>query len=398
MDDSRLRAWRFQRQGLDGSLAGRPPASVLQQSGWARSVGGVGPYLTLHARAGTSRQQADAAAANLEIHELPAARGCTYVVPAADFAIALRCGQGFSDESTMRTARKLGVTDAEIETLSAKIVSALGKAVLDPEEIREAVGGAVRNLGEEGKKKGMITTLPVALGFLQSSGEIRRVPVNGRLDQQRYRYARWDPSPLSTCKLSRDEALAEMARRFFRWIGPASIAEFQWFSGLSAKAAKAVTADLGLVPFEEGSDRLMFPSDRDALDSFTMPKEPQYAMVSSLDAFFLLRREIRSLIVAADAERSVFIEKDQQPMGSLADLPSHALLDRGRLIGLWEFDPQDGSIALDCFIKKDKALTNAVNAMERYVKDELGDARSFSLDSPKSRAPRIAALRKGSAS
>jgi len=27
------------------------------------------------------------------------------------------------------------------------------------------------------------------------------------------------------------------------------------------------------------------------------------------------------------------------------------------------------------------------------VRDELGDARSFSLDSPKSREPRIAALR-----
>ncbi len=28
-----------------------------------------------------------------------------------------------------------------------------------------------------------------------------------------------------------------------------------------------------------------------------------------------------------------------------------------------------------------------------FVREELGDARSFSLDSPKSRAPRIAGLR-----
>lgn len=47
-----------------------------------------------------------------------------------------------------------------------------------------------RNLGEAGKKKGVITTLPVALGILQAHGEIRRVPVNGRLDQQRYGYVR----------------------------------------------------------------------------------------------------------------------------------------------------------------------------------------------------------------
>ena len=43
---------------------------------------------------------------------------------------------------------------------------------------------------------------------------------------------------------------------------------------------------------------------------------------------------------------------------------------------------------------KDKALDAAVKKTEAYVRDQLGDARSFSLDSPKSRAPKIEALRK----
>jgi len=42
---------------------------------------------------------------------------------------------------------------------------------------------------------------------------------------------------------------------------------------------------------------------------------------------------------------------------------------------------------------KDPALDRAVAETQAYVRDQLGDARSFSLDSPKSRAPRIAALR-----
>jgi hypothetical protein len=41
----------------------------------------------------------------------------------------------------------------------------------------------------------------------------------------------------------------------------------------------------------------------------------------------------------------------------------------------------------------DKALKKAVAATEEYIRRDLGDARSFSLDSPPSRAPRIAALR-----
>src|SRR5262245_22907615 len=97
MDLTELRAWWAHRQGLDGSLRGMAPAGVLERAGWARSVGGVGPYLTLFARARTSRAAADAAAGQLEIHELPAARGCTYVVPASDFALALRAGQEFGD-------------------------------------------------------------------------------------------------------------------------------------------------------------------------------------------------------------------------------------------------------------------------------------------------------------
>src|SRR6202050_2463930 len=172
IDPSKLRAWYAHRQGLDGSLEGKSPAEVLQRAGWARSVGGVSPYLTLFARAGISREQADAAAAKLQIYELPSARGCTYVLPASDFALGLLAGQGFDGE--IKTAAKLGVTEKEIAKLCDRVVAALEKGPLDPEALREATGKAVRNLGEEGKKKGVTNTLPLALGELQASGDIRR--------------------------------------------------------------------------------------------------------------------------------------------------------------------------------------------------------------------------------
>src|SRR5438034_10436871 len=106
--NARLQAWWAHRQGLDGTLAGKSAAEVLERTGWARSVGGVGPYLTLFSRAGISREATDSAVARLAVHELPSARGCTYVVPASDFALALKAGQEF--DSDMRTAEKLGVT------------------------------------------------------------------------------------------------------------------------------------------------------------------------------------------------------------------------------------------------------------------------------------------------
>ena len=196
MDIARLRAWWWQRQGLDGSLAGKTAAEVLDQAGWARSVGGANPYLTLFARAGLRRAAVDAAVAALDIHELPSARGCTYVVPANDFALALTVGQAFGG-GEMNVARKLGVTDKDVDRLCDKVLAALAKGPLDPEALKAAARSAVKHLGEEGKKKGLTSTLPVALGRLQQSGHIRRVPTDGRLDQQRYKYTLWKANPLA---------------------------------------------------------------------------------------------------------------------------------------------------------------------------------------------------------
>src|SRR6476620_6840731 len=162
MNEARLRAWWFHRQGLDGSLRGKTPAEVLERSGWSRSVGGVGPYITLFSRAGTTREDADAAAATRQIHELPAARGCTYVLPASDYALGLTLATLFT-KGDLSTAAKLGVTEKEIDTLCDAVLRTLQDEPLDPDAIKQATGSAVRNLGEEGKKKGMTTTLPVAL-------------------------------------------------------------------------------------------------------------------------------------------------------------------------------------------------------------------------------------------
>jgi len=393
MDESKIRAWHAYRQGLDGSLAGKSAAEVLGRTGWARSVGGVGPYLTLFSRAGISRASVDDSVAKLEIHELPSARTCTYVLPASDFALGLKIGLALG-EGEMKVAAKLGVTAKEIDKLCEAVLRALEKGPLDTDELRESTGKAVRNLGAEGKKKGLVTTLPVALGRLQLSGDIRRIPLNGRLDQQRYKYTLWRPNPLRGFKLSADEAFTELGRRYFAWIGPATLAEFQWFSGLGVKAAKTALDPLKLEPLAKDDDRLMLPGDRAKLEAFQPSKEPQYVLVSLADAILLLRRSLSTLLDPKDTARQVFVDKDTKPLGVLADLPSHAILDRGRLVGLWEYDTATQSIAWTSFVKKDHALEQAVAHTERYVREQLGDARSFSLDSPKSRAPRVAALRK----
>jgi hypothetical protein len=385
MIDAKLQAWWSYRQGLDGRLIGKPASDILAQTGWARSVGGAGSYLTLFARGRIGRKGADDAVAQLEMQELPGARGCTYVVPACDYALALKAGQDFFGEE--KTALKLGVMAAEIKKLCAAVLKALDREPLDPDELRKACSQAVRNLGNEGKSKGLTTTLPVALGRLQAAGQIRRVPINGRLDQQRYRYALWRQGPLAHCLLAAEQAYAALARKFFSWIGPATLAEFQWFSGLGAKAAQTAVAPLKLEPLETGSERLMLPEERADFSSFKIPEQPRYVLVSSLDGITHLRRDVERLLAPEDVKRGAFCGK------GLMDLIDHAILDRGRLVGLWEYNPAEKAIVWMSFVSRNPLLEKAVAETEEFVRDELGDARSFSLDSLQSRAPRIEALR-----
>lgn len=389
---SRLRYWWSSKQGFNGELDGSGAGEVLEKTGWARSVGGVNPYFTLFSRAGIGRDEAEKAVTKLQIHELPAARGCTYVVPASDFALALKIGKGFGEESEMQIAVKhLGVTEKEIEKLSKQITTALESGPKDPRALKEVVGDSVRNLGEAGKKRGITTTLPLALGRLQTAGHIRRIPVSGRLDQQRYAYALWSPSPMEKSNLT--SGFTELARRYFQWIGPATLKEFQWFSGISLRDAKEAAAPLKLAPIEKENDLLILPDELDAFHSCRPAKQPRYSFVSSLDNLFHLRRDVSSFVDAKDLKRSVLVDKERKTLNGLVDLPNHAIVDRGRLVGLWEFEPSSGKIVSNCFIKPDKVLKAALEKTEEFVREQLGDARSFSLDSPQSRSARIAALR-----
>ncbi len=385
--DAKLRAWWWHRQGLDGSLMGQSARDVLNKTGWSRSVGGASPYLTLFARAGLRREQVDAELAKGTIHELPSARGCTYVAPAEDYALALKVGQNFSARTEIAVAKKFGVTDAEIAKLGAAVVKALEdqEDPLDPEALRTKVGSASRSLGPEAAKKGVTTTLPLALGQLQSDGAIRRIPIDGRIDGQRYRYANWKPNPLANWKPDMEASFTELARRYFLWIGAASVREFQWFSGLGVNAAEAAVAPLKLVPLQ--GDLLAFPEARAEFEKFRIPKKSHYVLTGILDNISHLRRATATLFESPDLNHSL------TGKGAL-DLPSHAIFDRGRVVGLWHFDPATGTIAWASFVKKDRALEEAVARTEAFVREDLGDARTFSLDSPKSRAPKLAALRK----
>ena len=392
MDTVKYRAWVYERQGL-GAESGLSARESLAKHGWQRSVGGANPYLALQARTGVGRAEVDALAARLELFELPSARACTYVLPADHFALGLALARMNGSTTEVNTARRLGVPDEEIDALKQGVIDSLQSGPLDPVALRAALGDKVRSLGDEGKKKGLTTTLPVALGVLQSEGVIRRKPSNGRLDTQRYAYELWNPALTESVHSVEPSAPAEIARLYFSWIGAATMQEFRDFAAFSAKMTKQAIEEAELVSFDSESDLFCLPGVREEYEAFEIPNRPRYRLVGNLDTFLMLRRGVSFWLDDSDRHRSAPTDKGLKEIGGFGELWSHAILDRGRLIGIWEFDPDAGEIVACTWVPQDDALKQAIQSAQACIRDELQDVRSFSLDSPASRQPRLQALR-----
>jgi hypothetical protein len=298
----------------------------------------------------------------------------------------------------MRSAKsKLGVTVQEVEAIKEGILRALENGPLDAAGLKEPLGSLYKNFGEAGKKVGQTTNVSLGLLALQAEAKIRRIHSDGRLDGQSYKYTLFQNAPTVDESYPQADAFRDLARMFWRWCGFASMSHFQWFSGLGVKATQSAVTSLSLVALGESS-LLGTPETVENFNDFKSPTEPCYRLVSGLDSLFLLRRDLSLHIGEAQAGMDVLSQGKLANLGSLNDLSTHAIVDRGLIVGLWEYDFDAKEIVWVSFVGESSAMQQEINRVEAFIRDELGDARAFSLDSPKSRQPSIAQLRQLKAS
>jgi hypothetical protein len=387
-DRTKIRSYLAHRQGLL-DFSNQSNREVLASTGWARSVGGHNIYISLFARNQSDKAQTEQDAKSDEIYEFASARGCTYFLPKEHFQTGIKAGQGFNDASAIRTAKtKLGFTDDDLIKLKNGILKTLEKGALDTNGLKKELGDLVVNFGEAGKKVGQTTSLSLGLLSLQADAKIRRVPPDWRLEAQTYSYKLFEGGPDVGDSYSKEQAYTDLATLFWQWVGIASLAHFQWFSGLGVKASQEATKNLGLVSVE-GTDLLIRDHDLDGFRNFEVPGKPSYRLLTALDGLFLHRRDIQDLLDPADSERHV----SKGRIGSLQDLYNNAIIDRGRIIGLWEFDVPNKELVTALFVPTNTQLESEIKRVEAFIRDALDDCRSFSLDSPKSRQESIDNLR-----
>lgn len=390
----RARAAWIQAQGLDGS-AGTALRPVLERTGFVRTLGGVDVYLALKARLpGLRRADLDAAVMNSEAQVIPAVRGCIYLVGRRDVPVALRLADSLARARGEKEQAKAGIKKGEIDKVAKAVLALLEqRGALTTDAIRKGLGDkVVRSLGEAGKKVGMSSPLPSALRVLEFDGKVERTLDGGRLDSERYlwRAVKQQKQAAGAARLPADRAglLAIVGELFVRASGPAHMKEFSCWSGVGQREAKAAFDSLALIPIVVDGltePRWAFPDQVAAWKDQDAARQA-VAFLPFEDNLIALQGGAAALIDQAHHGITVpsWGMARASTIGQAKHMSARCVVGDGKVVGLWDFDPDAGEVVYRCFAPVAAAtrarLDRAAGETSKFLADDLGHGRSFSLD------------------
>lgn len=385
------RAFWHRRQGL-AEPGKRSIEEILAATSWPRTLGGIDVYLAVRARVpGMRRQDLDAAVAESRIQVIPAVRGCIYVVPRAQVPLVLKIAEDQARKRMDKEMEKVGVPQSELAGIGEAVLKALRKGPLTTDALRKALPeGTVRSLGEKGKKLGVSSPLPPAMRYLEFEGKLERTLDAGRLDTERYLWRIPAKNPFTGAKVPADaaERNVRLAEIFVRQAGPVAVADFAAWSALSQRDARAAFENLPVVPVKvEGYADEAFILEQDLAElKASAPGATSLSMIAAEDNYLTFHGGPGLLIDPKHHAREVaqWGSKKGSTLGEVKHLLARTLLDGERVVGFWEFDPSAGKVVFATFDplppKRKKAVQELADNVATFLKEELGHARSFSLD------------------
>jgi hypothetical protein len=228
-DRSDIRWARLHAQRLTAGRLARPEDVVawqgaVQAQEYPLAKWGLG--LRMRRASDASLERAFAAGAILRTHVL---RPTWHFVAPADIRWMLALTAPRVRAAVASYDRKLGITPAVITRANRAIAAALtGGAQLTRGELKAVLTGA-----------GVMVDGTHHLAHVILHAELEAVICSGARRGKQLTYALLDERVPPGRTLSREEALAELARRYFTSHGPAQLPDFTWWSGLTAVEARA---------------------------------------------------------------------------------------------------------------------------------------------------------------
>jgi Winged helix DNA-binding domain len=375
MDLSGLRAETAARQRLTGPR----DEPALRALGATAGVYGSAPAFALSAiaRASTPLADLDALLGSDRLVRLRCMRGSVYAVPAELYPTVFAATQEAVLRDRLRGLRWAGIAPEEVARLEGAVREALADG-------RAATIADLRTLlaplsPEADKHMPILASLWAAQGLLVRAG----APAGWRDGTVAYALTAERLPGLDLDGLDVTAARADLARLYLRAFGPATVADFHWWSGLGKRAARAAMAAAldGATPAEDEPVRIDEPPpvDDDA--------EPAVRLLPAWDTALVGFRD-RARLVAGEHLPWVY-----DRAGNAASVVLHD----GVVAGLWQLDEGDPPVVSVAWLPGAPAVDPAlVEAEAARMAELLGiaapDVRVVGLPPPLAEQPRNAHL------
>jgi len=183
----------------------------------------------------------------------------------------------------------------------------------------------------------------------------------------------------SKTELSRGEALAELASRYFTSHGPATLKDFVWWSGLKTSDAKAGVggASPGLSSEEVGGKTFYMSKKVPKSDTH----ERRVHLLPAFDEYLVGYADRSAVLSNQDTQRMLRSGKIQLTHSNGIFLP--VVVADGEVVGTWKRRAGKGTVAVAIrgFMKFDESLRKGVREAANRYSDFLGAPVATSFDS-----------------
>jgi hypothetical protein len=202
---------------------------------------------------------------------------------------------------------------------------AIERALAGRRLTRKALGAALTRAG--------LTITPLRLGMILLRAELELVVMSGGLEGKQQTYALVDDRVPRQRKWPRDQALVELARRYFTSRGPATLKDWSWWSGLTvADGKRAVDMLAGELEMVTIDDRKYW------LAAGSRPRKqpsPRVHLLQTYDEYVIAYSESRALAYAPGLSWATTVE---------GRMFANAVVLDGMVIGQWRRGAGHGTV------------------------------------------------------
>jgi Winged helix DNA-binding domain len=216
-----------------------------------------------------------------------------------------------------------------------------------------------REISEVLTRKG-ITASGLQLGYILMRAELDALICSGALKGKQQTYALFDERVPETEVLDRDEALAELTRRYFTARGPATVKDYVWWSSLTTHDARS---GIQMIESELRSDSI----DGRQYWFATSSRRPRVT-ATAID----LVQGLDECIVSYSESKDVLHESASSSTWGTGGF-THAILLDGRIVGHWRRVREQSSIIVETSFYgsldrgEARALKEAVDRYGRFM-------------------------------